>query len=245
MNIFDFITQDELDELPEDPQLAFAELVRHAQRRLADYTRDLEHQENWPLLREARHGFMNVVVAAGRRYGIEPFATMDVPRYKKFDNDEYFQFKADLDHYMTQLLIDNSIRGKRDSVFIEQKTKDRIRQHLHNLRSCIENANISEGRKRALLNRVDDLESELNRRRVSLLTVAKVAFEILALPAGVWGSVEIAQRLTTNIMQAVGEAKVIEDEARRLPPVTTPIALAPPRREQPQNQKVLEDDIPF
>lgn len=36
MSIFKFVTQDELDDLPEDPQLAFATLVNHAQRRFAD-----------------------------------------------------------------------------------------------------------------------------------------------------------------------------------------------------------------
>ncbi|MCK6449670.1 MAG: hypothetical protein L6R19_02235 [Alphaproteobacteria bacterium] len=78
MNVFDFVTQDELDELPEDPRLAFATFVRHAQRRLAERTGQLQSQEDWELLEDARHGFMNVVIAAAKRYEIEPFASLEV-----------------------------------------------------------------------------------------------------------------------------------------------------------------------
>jgi hypothetical protein len=56
-------------------------------------------------------GFMNVVIAAGKKYEIEPFASLSVPRLNKFDSEIHRQFKADLDHYLTQLLLDNSSRA--------------------------------------------------------------------------------------------------------------------------------------
>ena len=247
MNIFDFVTQEELDDLPEDPNLAFATFVRHALRRLADRTQELEHEASWNLLEDARHGFMNVVIAAGKRYGIEPFASMEVPRLADFNNNVHRQFRADLDHYMTQLLLDNSIRGKQDSVIIEPKTKDRIRNYLHNLKTCVENATLPEAKKAALLNKLAEFEAELEKRRLSLLAVARVTLEILALPGAVWASAEIAHKLMTNVLQTVHQAKVEEDEARRLPPVMPPAALSPPRTEKPhiQASSSLNDDIPF
>lgn len=104
MNIFDFLTQDEIDNLPDDdPEAAFTSFVRHAQRRLNERTEQLEQENDWRLIEEARYGFMNVVIAAGKKFEIEPFATLEIPRLEKFSADVHRQFKADLDHYLTQL----------------------------------------------------------------------------------------------------------------------------------------------
>src|SRR5690349_21710287 len=107
MNILDFITQDEIDELPaNDPNEAFITFVRIAQRRLGEKTAVIDPNDGWAELEDARHGFMNVVIAAAKTYEIEPFASLDVPRLTDFDQNIHRQFKVDLDHYMTQLLLD-------------------------------------------------------------------------------------------------------------------------------------------
>jgi hypothetical protein len=90
--VFDFITQEEitqeeLDDLPDDdPQAAFATFVRIAQRRLAQRTEKLDprNEYDWEPINEARNGFMNVVIAAAKKYGIEPIASIDVPRLQDF-----------------------------------------------------------------------------------------------------------------------------------------------------------------
>jgi hypothetical protein len=102
MIIFDFITQEEIDDLPDDdPHVAFVTFVRTAQRRLGERTAQIDttDQDRWVEIEEARHGFMNVVVAAAKKYEIEPFASLSVPRLEKFDTQVHRQFKADLDHY--------------------------------------------------------------------------------------------------------------------------------------------------
>ena len=81
MNIFDFITQDEIDDLPDnDPDAAFVSFVRIAQRRLGDRVKELDGvQDGWRDINEAQQGFMNITVAAAKKFGIEPFASMEVP----------------------------------------------------------------------------------------------------------------------------------------------------------------------
>jgi hypothetical protein len=64
MIIFDFITQEEIDDLPDDdPQAAFVRFVRIAQRRLGERTTQIDpnDQSGWEELNEARHGFMNAL----------------------------------------------------------------------------------------------------------------------------------------------------------------------------------------
>jgi hypothetical protein len=135
MSVLDFITQDELDDLDEDPRRAFMSLVTIAQLRLVEQKGfDPQEQSEWEARQELRYSFMNFVVAAGKRLEIEPFASMQVPRHKDYGDPDYRQFRADLDHYITQLLIDNSIRTKKDSVGVLPKTKDKIRQYVYALR---------------------------------------------------------------------------------------------------------------
>jgi hypothetical protein len=135
---------------------------------------------------------MNFVVAAGKRLEIEPFASMQVPRHKDYGDPDYRQFQSDLDHYITQLLIDNSIRTKKDSVGILPKTKDRIRQYVYALRECVENANLTEAKREILIEKLKQFEDELEKRRLNILAVARIAFELLAIPGTLWASGEVA-----------------------------------------------------
>jgi len=260
MNIFDFITKEELDDLPDDPRLAFSEFVRLSEHRLLERTAKFndDSESSWRLVEEARHSFMNIVVAAAKRYQIEPFTTLDVPRIADFGYDTHRQFKADLDHYMTQLLIENSARGKRDTVFIENKPKDSIRGYLYGLRTCIEKSNLNDSKKEKLFKKLNEFETELDRKRVNILAVTKLTLEILALPGGVWESSEMVHKLTTNVLQTVGEAKVAEEESRALPSAAPSVALSPPRQEEANPKQLspptssgwalppnFDDEIPF
>lgn len=256
MTILNFVTQDELDDLPEDPSMAFMTLVNHAQRRLAEQTRGLDPEERyqWQERNDICHSFMNVVVAAAKRFEIEPFVSMEIPRLDNFEDKDHKQFRSDLDHYVTQLMLDNSIRARSDSVSIPPESKDRIRGHIYALRGCLEKSNMTPAKREALAKKLNAFEAELEKRRLSMLAVTRVAMEILALPGGVWASAELAPKLITNIMQTVAEAKAAENETRQLPPVAPPKALSAPRAPrapEPEPQRAggfaddLDDDVPF
>lgn len=253
MTILKFITHDELDNLDDDPRIAFMELVNHAQRRLGEQTDKFDPSEGYDRARmeEIQHSFMNVIVAAAKRFEIEPFTSMEVPDYKNFDMNDHRQFHADLDHYVTQLMLDNRIKAKRDSVVILPQSKDRIRSQLSGLRHCIEQANMTDAKREALLARLDEFEAELEKRRLNLTSVALFTCAILGIPGSVWASGEVVQKLTSTIMQVVADAKVAEDETRKLPPVAKPMTLSPPRKEPPAKRSEarggydLDDDIPF
>ena len=255
MMIFDFITQEEIDELPDDdPRAAFMTLVRIAQRKLGERTAQLDNNErdSWELLNEARHGFMNVIIAAAKKYEVEPFASLSVPRIEDFKTDVHRQFKADLDHYLTQLLLDNSSRAKRDSVAVSPELKTTIRTYLHHLREAIDHADdLSEARRNILLRKLAEFEAELEKKRLSLMAVALMAITLLSAPGGLGATAEIATKLVTNILRTIGEAKLADDEARRLPSSVAPMAITAPRRNDPElippreKRGDMDDEIPF
>lgn len=251
MNFFDFITQDELDELPEDPEAAFVLFASLAQGRLTDRQRslNLDDRSDWEILNEARHGFMNVVVAAGRRFGIEPFLSMEMPKIANFGDQEHKQFKSDLDFYITQIAVGNSMRGKRDSVNIPLSVKDRLRSYVTALKSEVERADLGEARRSALLDKLAKFEQELEKHRLTLLELTRVIVAVAAVPGALWASTEITFTLVNKVIQAVGEAKVTEDSERQSIAAEPMKALSPPRAEKlnqvPRQPKVLDDEIPF
>lgn len=262
MNTFDLITQEELDEAPDDPEQAFMQLTRSAQVRFAERTRDLDDSTEWGgrELEEARHGFMNVVVGLAKSYRIEPFVSMDVPRYENFDYRVHRQFRADLDHYMTQLMVNNSLKSKRDSVFIAPDLKEKIRKYVNGLKQAIDRSGLSDAKKASLLAKLAEFEAELEKRRLTLLAVTRLAVAVAMVPGGVWGSVEAGKavnRLVSNVFQTVGEAKVVDDEEQRqLQPASAPLVLLPPRKDDGVHstgqsdggygkRDDLDDEIPF
>ncbi|MBB5709425.1 hypothetical protein [Sphingomonas xinjiangensis] len=248
MSILDFVTQDELDQLDEDPRLAFMELINIAQRTLSSKLGRFSHndEDDWREMEDLRHSFMNVVVASSKRFEIEPFASMDIPRVD--DHLHFKQFKSDLDHYITQLVLDNSAQSRRDSVMILPKSKDKIRSYIHGLRECIEKGNMTDAKRTALLKRLDELEKELEKRRANMLLVAKLAFEVLAIPGGTWASYEVATKLITNISQTVEESRQAEQATKPLPEAKPIPALSPPRKAPSYGGGFpddLDDDVPF
>jgi len=238
-----------MDELPEDHQAAFSAFVRIAQRRLKEITRSLsisDEQSNWDEIQEARYSYTNIILAAARRLSIEPFVSMDVPRIEEYNHGGYRQFTADLDHYLTQVALGNSLRSRATSTTLPLASKDRIRAHLHHLREAINAANLTDAKKALLHKRIDEFEVALDKGRFNLLASALLTVEILAIPGALWGFHEVVSKLIGNINQVVAEAKAIDDEQRQLPATPAPYAIAPPRAPEPRRgTRELDDEIPF
>jgi hypothetical protein len=76
MEYFDFIKPGELDDLPEDPEMAFAKIVEIAQARLTSRIDEIagDDRSDYEMIQEARYGFQNVITATARQLGVTPFA---------------------------------------------------------------------------------------------------------------------------------------------------------------------------
>jgi len=258
MNIFDFVTPDQIDDLPiDDPRAAFTQFVRIASRAYNAHVGalDTNQEDSWREIEEARYGFMNVVIAAAKTYEIEEFSTREVPVFKNFNSDDHRQFRADLDHYVTQYVLDSSARGRRDSVFLQPDAKSDLRAYLHHMRVAIDGAEMSDGKRAALLAKLAEFEAELDKKRLSLVAVSLFAIAILSAPGGIATTIDVLPRMMGSILRAVGEAKAQEDDRRHLPPTAPPRAITGPRAitsvratavvtERSFNQD-LDDEIPF
>lgn len=252
------LTEEFLAELPDDAQAAFGMVLRRVDAYLAEALNAVDDSgNNWYTYEAAQHTAMNTIIAVAKRYEIQPFASMIVPARKGFGSEQFTEFKVDLDHYAAQLLLDNSIRNKRDAVAIGPKIKDRLRQHVHGIKTLIDQADMPEPRRAALHKRITDFEAALETPRVNVVMLGGIMVAILAGAANITQLADspAMHKLVATIMHTIGEAKAIDDEKRELPPAQSPQPLLPPRpagqvpapskgRHKPTTAD-LDDEIPF
>jgi hypothetical protein len=259
MGVMEILSEEFLAELPDDPRTAFGMVLRRADAYLVEALQAVDESENSGryAYATAQHTAMNTIIAVAKSYQIEPFARMVVPQRKGFESEQFTEFKVDLDHYAAQLVLDNSIRNKRDAIGIEPKAKDRIRQHIHGIKTLIDRADMPEPRRAVLHKRIAAFEEALEKQRVNVVMLAGMMVAILSGAANVATLADspAMRNLVATIMTTIGEAKAIDEEKRELPPVQPPQALLPPRPadkfgRQPKapgdrSTNDLDDDIPF
>jgi hypothetical protein len=264
MDIFDVFPGDELSDLPEDPQAAFMEIARRAERVLRERVSKLSSrdEEEWRLISAERHGFLNLVVAAGKRLGIGPFLEYEVPKTDSFRDIDFDEFKAELDHYVTQMALDNSIRARRDSVELPSATKDKVRAYIHQLKLLVDKLTIPDRDKRRLLRALEEFEKALDGKRLPLIKLTSIVLYVALLPGGLGESYNVMHELVDKVVHVIADAKQTEDDQRQLPAPEAPAMLMPPRKKEegfsgpPPRRRAsasapafesggMDDDIPF
>ena len=260
MEIYDFFNEEDIENEPADPAMAFSMHVTNAQRKLAEACQGLGDSE-WEQreLSNNRHTFQNYVIGIAKVYKVEPFNSMEVPDHGSFGSKEERQFKTELDHYMTQLIFGNVRRLREDSAGIPPKLKDRFLSHLEALRQCVDQSDLSDARKAGLKKRLDEFEKTLERNRVNLWALSRLVFEILSVSANglAFYDSPTPKKIAASLIALGAEAKAAEDAQRQLPPAEPMARLSPPRvvapptsaRAQPKPRESfsadLDDEIPF
>lgn len=253
MDFWDFVTNDELDELPEDSDAAFIAFVRIAEARLKERLKELgqRDQHNYDEIDDARYGFHNVVLSAAKKFGIEPFSSLQMPMFEDHNDARYRQFRHDLTHYITQLMLTTAERDRSNSVPLLDTTRQKLETYIFHLRDAIKNSNLPDSKKDGLYKKLDALERELGRKRLRFIIVAGIVMHILTAPGELNASYDAVVRLTNNIMREIGLAKEADNEQRRISH-EEPVALLPPRPTVPKTKTAasfdrgeMDDEIPF
>jgi hypothetical protein len=256
MGVLSILTEDFLDSLPDDdPQAAFVLIVRRCEEYLREQLQFVNDSErgSWEEYTSEQYTVMRTIISSAQRLDIEPFKDTPVPLRKGFDNDSFAQFKHDLDHYLTQFVLDQAIREKRQSVGVAPPVKDRLRSHIHAMRSQIDGAAMSDSKRARLHAKLSEFEAALEKDRIPIFKMASILIEIISLSAGVVGLAEshIMAKLSANIMETFAEAKAADDESRRPLQIDHQrwIALPPKRLEVTGPRESfsadLDDEIPF
>lgn len=254
MNIHDFMTWEDWQDLPEDKGEAFAVVVRLSLKKLDKKVNELRaeglEENEWSLIHDAQYDFMTSMLGVAKNWEVPIFADYEMPEAYNFDSQWNRRFQADLNHFLAQMAAGQVTRRRELSVELDSKTKSSIRGYIHALKEAIDDSHMTDARKSALRKRLNAFERELDGQRVSIVAISLIAIELLGHPGAVWQSAELAQKLVSNVLTSLGEGKAAEDDARAaaLPPPQLKITAAPRYETAPARTATsydLNDDIPF
>jgi hypothetical protein len=235
------ITDDELAQLPEDPELAFVQFERIVRDRLNENLRDAENHESESYQLE----YMNKVIAAAKVFDLTILREWEVPSVNGRVWENFRQFSADVDHYTMQIRILHTSRTKKYSVALDQPTKAKIRHFIELIKDTIEKAQLTVDKADTLYRKLNDFAVEVDKTR-TLLQSGMAAFIAVCDAIGQGAEkLEPARKMIDSISTLMGRAKAIEEH-------TTPSLSAPaklkrltaPRKEPPPSSN-LDDEIPF
>lgn len=243
---YTFITENEIAWLPADPVLAFLRFEQICRERLNERLSQLSRDDYDGDLKQE---YVAVISAAIEAYGI-----LNIPTELKGHVDDAFgAFYERVTRETMRLRLTHKAASISQSVNVLESDRVRIRRHIVKLREAIEAADIPAKRKKAAIKKLDHLEGELEKPRVSFaVAAAAIAAASISLHQ-VEQAIIDAPRTIDAIMQLLGKAKAEEEDEHPelcLPP--PPLKLPAPEDQTAQAappqlafDSDLDDDVPF
>lgn len=249
--LYELITPEDYDNLPDDPGEQFIEIERICRKNANDMLdRGFGGSSNEELAYEIRLQYMTTVAAAAAELNVQG---VDLPDEINNMSYSYQQFVLASSGVVTRLRLKGRKDRKADSVQLSARTRGLIELRIRKLREAIEAGEMSDEKRKALLERLDTLMAEINSpTRVSF---AKVMTALVFIAAATSGIAD-APAAIANITEWIGLDKQAEDaETLRLgaPPKAIPHFPDPPlpaeRPRRPSAAPVFasddDSDIPF
>ncbi|WP_158812787.1 hypothetical protein [Methylocapsa sp. S129] len=240
------ITDEELSQLPVDPELAFVQFEKIVRERLQIEERNAARGEYDP--DPYRLEYMNKVAAAAKVYQIDTLSQLEVPNdaTKKLDGDLQ-RFVRDVDHVTIQIRIHLARSDRTGSVALDDMSKSKIHHFIQQIREIIGKAELPDDKRDALYEKLSRFAKEVDKARTALQTGMVIYIAVCDGIGKGFTKLEPARKWIDSIAGVLGLAKDGEDHAdHRLPPPAERKRLEPPsQRRLPKPQTEIDDDIPF
>jgi hypothetical protein len=192
---------------------------------------------------------MSTVAGIADALGVEglPSISRDLASYEKYQT-----FQVYLADIVAKLRLQSQLVAKPFSVQLGRVTRAKIQQDIDQLRVSIDDADLPSGKKAALRDKLDDLEAELTKQRLSFARTMQIAASIMAIVGSgtaALANAPKAKETIVHIIQLIGEDKLKEEEERlRLmpPPKAIPdFTSLDTKPKSPPLDFDLDDEIPF
>lgn len=228
--------------LPEDPMLAFIQLVEHFDTILETDTKDMENEDT----RRFLIGHMNSIIGAARELGILAISQWTLPEYDD-TYDEHARFDLAVKSIVLQARIRHSRTVNVYSVQLSPDDKSRIHSLVGEIRQLLEKADLDIRKKNSLFAKLSAFEADVDRIRtrfdnamLAFLAVAQVANKGTE-------ALKPINELLKRIKDVMGAAKEGEPEPTQLPPPEDIKQVEKPRKQisGPNASRELDDEIPF
>ena len=243
MSSYDLIPEEVYENLPEEAADKFVILVRTAQ---ANLQRMLDDSNSNDFAGELRSQFMAIIQGTADALGIEGLSA-ETP---SMDYSDYNRFQIIVTGIVAKVRLLRSSLSMPDSVELGRVTKAKIQLEVDQLRTYIAALDVTDAKKQAMNDKLDDLLHELSKQRLSFARVMAVAASIMGVVGGSAGAIAAAPKIPTGIsfiISLIGQDKEAEDRerARLSPPQLKIEQKTPARVERGGFGDDLDDDVPF
>jgi hypothetical protein len=237
------------EDLPEDEEAAFLILEQRFRadrdKKAGQYDPDQYFPADFYL------EYMRRTASAVQELGLGFHDQLTIPAVANLNWESYRLFQSELDHYLTSLQIRRARRDSRYIVKLDTKTRSVLNHHIGQIREIILRLEIDDWKREALLDRLNDLQAEVDRDRFRYQILA--AFTIEA--AGVLGEaaerMEPVRKFIDSVSGLIWGTKHAE-QTKSLPAPASRKQIPPPpkspepRKPQPRiGRSEMDDEIPF
>lgn len=246
MSEYDLIPDETYDGLPQDDHEKFAILVRTAQSNLA---RMLDQRGSNDFADEIRAQFISVISGTAEALGIEglPPITEDMDNYRAYAN-----YQVRLAGIVAKVRLQSNLVARPHSVELGRINRAKLKQEIDQLRRSVEESDLPQKKRDALLDKLDEFENELEKQRLSFARTMAIAASIMAIVSGATITLangQDAAKTILTILRLVGEDKEREEAERE--------RLSPPPKALPNYAQAkvkepafgfgndLDDEVPF
>ncbi len=237
------------EDLPEEEEAAFLILEQRFRADRDKKTDPFDPDQYFP----ADHymEYMRRTASAAQELGLGFHTELTVPAVANLNWDSYRLFQSELDHYITSLQIRRARRDSRYVVRLDAKTRSVLNHHIAQIREIIQQLEVDDWKREALLDRLNDLQAEVDRDRFRYQILA--AFTIEA--AGVLGQAAQHMNPVRKFIESVSGliwGSKHADQTKSLPApaprkqIPPPQKSAEPRGPQPPfARSEMDAEIPF
>lgn len=232
------------DDLPDDHEAAFVILEEHFKHLLDS---EVNNSNDYNAISYYKQRYCNQVIAAAKSLDINYIKDNSIPPTSSAFSDFYDRFEADVMNLIIQIRINHARRRKQYSVSFDTAAKQKIRHYIEQIRSAVEQSELSANKRDAIFKRLAELTLEIDRDRTRFEVVADAIRSVASLSGDVEREgAEPWWKWVKLIFGEIDEAKENERE-KSLPSPEERKRLEPPRKQisPPDENRDMDDEIPF
>ena len=235
------------DDLPDDHELAFAQLEFHYKSKLEA---DIETTDQGSTITYYKLRYINQVIAAAKALNVDVIKDYTAPSGERDIWATYETFETDVMNLIIQIRINHARRKRQFSVALDGAAKQKIRHYIEQIRLLVEASDLPTNKKDSIFKKLSDLTLAVDRDRTpleifsdALRGVARLSGDVEREGAEPWW------KWVKLIFGEIDDAKDKEPQSS-LPEPEERKRLEPPRKELPAPKdkpfsRDLDDEIPF
>jgi hypothetical protein len=228
-----------IEDLPDDPELAFAELVSRYSDTLALAVGRPFYSDHYTDCME----YLVKVTSAARACELDILAKWQVFGYDDDFEHQFLLFRSEVNHYLNIIRIKHTRRSNANGVRLTPHEKEVLHGYIEKMRQIIASSNLPDDRKERIYEVLTSLALEVSRDRTRFERVTECVMKLSGLSkhAAEEGVAPWA-KLLLPFFGVLDEAK--QDERQRLPKPEERKTLPPPNDPNVYSTSSA-DDVPF